>query len=75
MAFCSEMPFICSSTLRGLWVCISDLFERFIKPPGRRILMKVPHEEPHKGMGESIRICHGLDGIEATVHNELDVSS
>lgn len=44
-----------------------------------------PHKEPHAGPRDGplrkaviegfIRVCHGFDGIEATVHNELDISS
>lgn len=69
MAFCSEMPLICSSTLRGLWVCISRFLELFVESRRRR----GGHERG--GRGGSIRVCHGFDGIEATVDNELDVSS
>jgi len=57
VAFCSEMPFICSSTLRGLWVYVSVLPESMLVS------------------GAFIRVCHGFDGIEATVDDELDVSS
>ena len=58
MAFCSEMPFICSKTLRGLETVLNCAFFRL---DGRFVA--------------DSRVCYGLDSIESTIDDELDVSS